>query len=79
MSKTEVNTMPRRDGTGPNGFGPLTGRRMGNCRSGLGYGNGMGYRNRYYQNPETSKEELLREKEMLESRIKDIDKLVSDK
>jgi len=23
--------MPRRDGTGPNGMGPLTGRRMGFC------------------------------------------------
>jgi len=71
--------MPRRDGTGPNGYGPLTGRRMGNCRANYGNGNGMGYRNRYFQNADLSKEELLREKELLESRIKDIDKIVSDK
>lgn len=25
--------MPRRDGTGPYGLGPLTGRRMGYCNS----------------------------------------------
>ena len=25
--------MPQRDGTGPDGKGPLTGRRMGNCKS----------------------------------------------
>jgi len=34
--------MPRQDGTGPEGKGPLTGRRMGNCeqatpRRGLGF------------------------------------------
>ena len=28
--------MPRGDGTGPMGMGPLTGRRMGNC-AGAGY------------------------------------------
>lgn len=25
--------MPRRDGTGPNGKGPMTGRGLGNCKS----------------------------------------------
>ena len=43
--------MPRRDGTGPMGMGPFTGRGMGFCRpgryigrrAGLGYGLGYGY------------------------------------
>ncbi len=30
----EVNTMPRRDGTGPEGQGPKTGRGAGNCGPG---------------------------------------------
>ncbi|MDD2574074.1 MAG: DUF5320 domain-containing protein [Bacillota bacterium] len=40
--------MPRRDGTGPLGFGPLTGRGLGFCnmanisRLGLGLGFGLG-------------------------------------
>ena len=44
--------MAFRDGTGPNGNGPMTGRRMGNCNPdqdfannnnyGRGYGRGMG-------------------------------------
>lgn len=25
--------MPNRDGTGPNGKGPRTGRKLGNCKS----------------------------------------------
>jgi hypothetical protein len=44
--------MPRGDRTGPNGLGPMTGRRMGFCagnnnpgymNSGFGYGRGAGY------------------------------------
>ena len=39
--------MPRRDGTGPMGTGPLTGRQMGYCRTGRGFnatrfGRGLG-------------------------------------
>lgn len=40
--------MPRRDGSGPMGQGPLTGRGMGNCSGsgrgffGMGRGRGMG-------------------------------------
>jgi hypothetical protein len=42
--------MPNRNGTGPRGFGPETGRGMGPCcgerayRTGRGYGQGPGYR-----------------------------------
>ena len=39
--------MPNRDGTGPRGLGPMTGRQLGNC-SNRGrnqyYGRGFGYR-----------------------------------
>lgn len=46
----EVNHMPGRDGTGPAGLGPLTGRGFGNCSgatiakygAGLGLGLGLG-------------------------------------
>ena len=65
--------MPRRNGTGPNGYGPLTGRRMGLCARGLGYGQGYGR----FADPlvhREEKSELLREKELLEQRLKDIDK-----
>lgn len=41
-----VVLMPRRDGTGPEGFGPFTGRGMGSCIArgvvGLGLGLGLG-------------------------------------
>lgn len=30
--------MPRLDGTGPMGLGPMTGRGLGWCRYGVGYG-----------------------------------------
>jgi len=36
--------MPRRDGTGPAGFGPTTGRGMGNCNNYSAVGYGMGRR-----------------------------------
>ena len=34
--------MPRFNGTGPRGFGPMTGRGMGPCAPGYGLGRGMG-------------------------------------
>ena len=43
--------MPRLDGTGPNGQGPLTGRKMGNCapnnnvKTNNSFPRGMGNRN----------------------------------
>ena len=33
--------MPRMDGTGPQGYGPMTGRGLGPC--GYGYGRGRGF------------------------------------
>ena len=44
--KVEVDEMPNKDGTGPEGKGPKTGRQMGKCEGakpvGLGFGRGMG-------------------------------------
>ena len=56
--------MPNRDGTGPEGKGPRTGRQMGNCKdakpvagrglgprgAGLGRGRGLGLRRQNSQN-----------------------------
>lgn len=70
--------MPRRNGTGPNGYGPLTGKRMGFCARGLEYGQGYGR----FAEPlayREEKSELLREKELLEQRLKDIDKQLNTK
>lgn len=38
--ESEVSKMPYKDGTGPNGQGPRTGRGMGPCGGGMGYGRG---------------------------------------
>lgn len=62
----EVTEMPRFDGTGPMGMGPMTGRGMGNCTGvrrplGAGYAGGFcgrgrgfyGYNRPYfYDNPQ---------------------------
>lgn len=49
--------MPRRDGTGPLGMGPMTGRGMGYCagfvtpafgNAGFGTGRGRGFRRMFY-------------------------------
>lgn len=73
--------MPGRNGTGPMGQGPMTGRAMGLCRGERplmrrNYGRAMGMRNGFargyaYQSP--TKEDLQLEKEDLLRRIKDID------
>lgn len=76
--------MPNNDTTGPNGEGPMTGRRQGRCASGsinnrgMGYGrrNGFGFRRfcgRYqgYSKPiELSKEE---QQKILESQLREIE------
>lgn len=48
--------MPRLDGTGPYGMGPLTGRKLGNCNYftkpkflGYGFRKNKQYKNRYFQ------------------------------
>lgn len=72
--------MPRLDGTGPMGMGPMTGRGFGYC------GRGRGYRwcqpaprfgripNAYRLSPKEEREMLLREKELLEAELEAIKK-----
>ncbi|MGI6562746.1 MAG: DUF5320 domain-containing protein [Clostridia bacterium] len=66
--------MPGRDGTGPTGAGPMTGRCKGFCsgsmyrRSGFGHGFGRGYF--YGMTSDTSCKEMLRvQKERLQNRL----------
>jgi len=64
----EKNKMPRQDGTGPQGFGPMTGRGLGPCGCGMrnGFGRGFGFRRQIFL---TESEE----KKILESELKERD------
>ena len=80
-TKMGVIYMPRFDGTGPYGQGPMTGRGMGPCGRGQGFGRGFGRGRRmgfcpWIQEPLTKEEEkkmLEEEKKFLEQRIKEIE------
>jgi hypothetical protein len=67
--------MPRFDGTGPMGQGPRTGRGMGPCGGGMGFGcmrgNGAGLGRRFYTRKEES-EILKDEAGVLEEELKAI-------
>ncbi len=80
--------MPKFDGTGPRGQGPMTGRGFGPCGKGLGmglgggrgYGRGLG---RYFGwNQPQTKEEKLKAladyKKALEEELEDIKKEEAD-
>ena len=60
--------MPRFDKTGPLGYGPRTGRGMGPCGDGFGWGGGFG-RGFGWRRFFTKKEE----KELLEEDIEDLE------
>ncbi|MFA7170009.1 MAG: DUF5320 domain-containing protein [Candidatus Paceibacterota bacterium] len=67
--------MPQLDQTGPQGMGPKTGRGMGTCNSGIGYGRGRrGCCGRFY-NPSKAeeKETILREMEDTKEYIKSME------
>lgn len=86
--------MPGRNGTGPLGMGPLTGRGMGPCgrgyfsyrpRLGLryGYGRGYGYYGPYPYEPYPVDESIERafieeEKAILEARLKGINEILDE-
>jgi len=72
--------MPRQDKTGPNGQGPMTGRGLGPCGSGMrrgfsgGFGRGMGWRcrGRFF---DTTQVNLTKqdEKKILEAELNELD------
>ena len=80
--------MPRLDGTGPMGQGPMTGRGMGNCPAGgrgRGQGFGRGFGGRFFRGwpfadrgrvptKEEQKKLLQEEKEAIEQELTDLDK-----
>jgi hypothetical protein len=62
--------MPGYDQTGPNGAGPMTGRGLGPCGRGLGFGRGFRWRRpRYFQPREITKDE---EKECLKEELENL-------
>lgn len=83
--------MPRRNGTGPMGMGPMTGWGRGYCRPrgfgarrvdfGYGYGRGVGRFGAwddYARNPEEEKVLLENEKTFLKSRLKEIEEILEN-
>ena len=86
--------MPALNGTGPQGAGPLTGRRMGNCvneansaNAGYGRGFGRGFRNRgrgfgffNKQNPQniSDKNTIENEINLLKNQLSFLEKQLSD-
>jgi hypothetical protein len=85
----EVDGMPGRDGTGPVGAGPMTGRGLGLCTGvntvkygagfGMGLGRGLACRHGFSGGlgggyGRTQKELLQEQKELLQSRLEVIDK-----
>lgn len=80
--------MPRFDGTGPQGMGPMTGRGMGPCGRGLGIRCGFGRRgygrglNKYFgwNNPQTKEEtveDIKSYKKALQEELEDVEKELS--
>lgn len=65
--------MPGRDGTGPLGLGPLTGRGLGPCGRGLAFRRGFGAGNYYRKGLELTREEKIKilkaEKEAIEKEL----------
>ena len=82
--------MPKFDRTGPRGMGPRTGRGMGPCGYGDGYGMGCGFGRGFgfgrfggypYQPRITKDEEvemLSEELEMMEEEMKDIKEYITE-
>lgn len=75
--------MPRFDGTGPLGYGPGTGRRLGPCGAGIGWRRGFGrgygrpscwgpYDTPYRMTQKEETETLRNEAEILEEELKEI-------
>lgn len=69
--------MPRRDGTGPIGMGPMTGRGMGSCNT--RDTRNFWRRNNNAQYSQDDKTFLQNRKEMLESELKNINNALNDR
>ncbi len=72
--------MPGFDGTGPQGFGPRTGRGLGPCGSGFGRGFGRGYKSAQpiTLTEDEQKKFLEAEKEQLELELKQLKKRLEE-
>lgn len=70
--------MPRFDGTGPMGQGPRTGRGMGNCPGGMGFGRGRGFGYRNFFTKKEEAEMLKEEKVALEEELKAVKERLSE-
>lgn len=68
--------MPRRDGTGPLGYGARSGKGMGFCRTGFGYGQAGG---RGYGHRVNSPALLAARKRMLEQELKTVETLLGER
>ncbi|MGM0629263.1 MAG: DUF5320 domain-containing protein [Patescibacteria group bacterium] len=78
--------MPKLDGTGPEGAGPLTGRGAGNCKGSVRRrfaGMGRGFRGRFRRpmlgQRQTERETLEREREILKEELQEIEDQLSNK
>lgn len=70
--------MPNRNGTGPRGMGPMSGRGMGRCGGGqgAGYGRGQGLGRRgIFQAPAEAQDET----EALKVRVAELEKRLNEK
>ncbi|MGM0482754.1 MAG: DUF5320 domain-containing protein [Patescibacteria group bacterium] len=77
--------MPRLDGTGPEGAGPLTGRGLGNCKGSVRRrfaGMGRGFRNRFRRpmlgQRQTERQTLENERELLKEELQEIENRLSE-
>ncbi len=71
--------MPRFDGTGPAGHGPMTGRSLGPCRGyGRGCGRGSSWGYRRFITKKEEKEILEEEMNLLEEEIKAIKERIKE-
>jgi hypothetical protein len=64
-----VKNMPKLDGTGPAGQGPMTGRGMGNCGGGMRRGFGFGFGCRRFISPKNQMISLEEQEKMLEEEL----------
>ncbi len=70
--------MPNRNGTGPMGNGPMSGRGMGRCGGGRGAGNGRGLglaRRGVFQAPVAGQDET----QTLKDRVAELEKRLNEK